>query len=188
MRDRKNAPDFPRNRPGVLVASEVHVQQQAEEKPKSSFSGRGKRIHFIHLCTHPIYYLFSPEIKRQHTVPLVPPKQGSAPPLGHLGPAGSSERRLHEGSKACFRMKGSLIGASRDTPRMKGWMGRNTSAGRRLAAYATDRTHRGTGYAVRDLPKPYTLFPSDRRGNKNPGFSGGGLYYEIGVRERNLNE
>ena len=36
-------------------------------------------------------------------------------PLGHLGPAGSSERRLHEGSKACFRMKGSLIEASRDT-------------------------------------------------------------------------
>ena len=115
MRDRKNAPDFPRNRPGVLVASEVHVQQQAEEKPKSSVSGRGKTGQFAYLPGHPISYLFSPEIKRQHTVPFGPPKQTSGPPLGHLGPAGSSERRLHEGSKACFRMKGSLIGASRDT-------------------------------------------------------------------------
>ena len=60
-------------------------------------------------------YLFSPEIKRQHTTPLVAPKQKRVAPLGHLGPAGSSERRLHEGSKACFRMKGSLIEASRDT-------------------------------------------------------------------------
>ena len=115
MRDRKNAPDFPRNRPGVLVASEVHVQQQAEEKPKSSFSGRGKSKQAAYLPKQSKSYLLSPDIKRQHTVPLVPPKQGSAPPLGHLGPAGSSERRLHEGSKACFRMKGSLIGASRDT-------------------------------------------------------------------------
>ena len=115
MRDRKNAPDFPRNRPGVLVASEVHVQQQAEEKPKSSVSGRGKSIAFRKHTIVPISCLFSPEIKRQHTVPPCPPKQGGCPPLGHLGPAGSSERRLHEGSKACFRMKGSLIGASRDT-------------------------------------------------------------------------
>ena len=29
------------------MASEVHVQQQAEEKPKSSVSGRGKRVHFV---------------------------------------------------------------------------------------------------------------------------------------------
>ena len=115
MRDRKNAPGFPRNRPGVLVASEVHVQQQAEEKPKSSVSGRGKRAHFIHLPAHSISYLFSPEVKRQHAVPLVEPKQKRVGPLGHLEPAGPSERRLHEGSKACFRMKGSLIGASRDT-------------------------------------------------------------------------
>ena len=115
MRDRKNVPDFPRNRPGVLVASEVHVQQQAEEKPKSSVSGRGKSKQFTYLSKHPKSYLLSPEIKRQHTVPLVAPKQKRDPPLGHLGPAGSSERRLHEGSKACFRMKGSLIGASRDT-------------------------------------------------------------------------
>ena len=115
MRDRKNAPDFPRNRPGVLVASEVHVQQQAEEKPKSSVSGRGKSKQFTYLTKHPISYLLSPEIKRQHTVPPWPPRQEARPPLGHLGPAGSSERRLHEGSKACFRMKGSLIGASRDT-------------------------------------------------------------------------
>ncbi len=115
MRDRKNAPDFPRNRPGVLVASEVHVQQQAEEKPKSSFSGRGKSIPFLIPPIPPTSYLFSPEIKRQHTVPLVEAKQKRVGPLGHLGPAGSSERRLHEGSKACFRMKGSLIGASRDT-------------------------------------------------------------------------
>ena len=115
MRDRKNAPDFPRNRPGVLVASEVHVQQQAEEKPKSSFSGRGKTEQFAYLPEHPTSCLFSPEIKRQHTVPSPAPKQGGPAPLGHLGPAGSSERRLHEGSKACFRMKGSLIEASRDT-------------------------------------------------------------------------
>ena len=115
MRDRKNAPDFPRNRPGVLVASEVHVQQQAEEKPKSSVSGRGKSIPFLIPPIPPTSYLFSPEIKRQHTAPLVAPKQKRVAPLGHLGPAGSSERRLHEGSKACFRMKGSLIGASRDT-------------------------------------------------------------------------
>ena len=115
MRDRKNAPDFPRNRPGVLVASEVHVQQQAEEKPKSSVSGRGKSRQFFYLQSQSISYLFSPEVKRQHTVPPCPPRQGGCPPLGHLGPAGSSERRLHEGSKACFRMKGSLIEASRDT-------------------------------------------------------------------------
>ena len=115
MRDRKDAPDFPRQRPGVLVASEVHVQQQAEEKPKSSVSGRRGRAHFIHLPAHSISYLFSPEIKGQHTTALVPPEQKRVPPLGHLGPAGSSERRLHEGSKACFRMKGSLIEASRDT-------------------------------------------------------------------------
>ena len=115
MRDRKNAPDFPRNRPGVLVASEVHVQQQAEEKPKSSVSGRGKSRQFFYLQWQSKSYLFSPEIKRQHTVPPCTPKQGGCTPLGHLGPAGSSERRLHEGSKACFRMKGSLIGASRDT-------------------------------------------------------------------------
>ena len=115
MRDRKNAPDFPRNRPGVLVASEVHVQQQAEEKPKSSVSGRGKSRQFFYLQWQSISCLLSPEIKRQHTVPFGPPKQTSGPPGGHLGPAGSSERRLHEGSKACFRMKGSLIEASRDT-------------------------------------------------------------------------
>ena len=115
MRDRKNAPDFPRNRPGVLVASEVHVQQQAEEKPKSSFSGRGKSWKFAYLQCQSKSYLFSPEIKSQHTVPPTAPKQEMTAPLGHLGPAGSSERRLHEGSKACFRMKGSLIGASRDT-------------------------------------------------------------------------
>ena len=115
MRDRKNAPDFPRNRPGVLVASEVHVQQQAEEKPKSSISGRGKTGQFTYLPGQSKSYLLSPEIKRQHTVPPWPPTQEARPPLGHLGPAGSSERRLHEGSKACFRMKGSLIGASRDT-------------------------------------------------------------------------
>ena len=115
MRDRKNAPDFPRNRPGVLVASEVHVQQQAEEKPKSSFSGSGKSWQFFYLQWQSKSYLFSPEIKRQHTVPPAEPKQRSAEPLGHLGRAGSSERRLHEGSKACFRMKGSLIEASRDT-------------------------------------------------------------------------
>ena len=115
MRDRKNAPDFPRNRPGVLVASEVHVQQQAEEKPKSSVSGRGKSMTIRRHAMTAISYLLSPEIKRKHSVPPCPPRQGSCPPLGHLGPAGSSERRLHEGSKACFRMKGSLIGASRDT-------------------------------------------------------------------------
>ena len=115
MRDRKNAPDFPRNRPGVLVASEVHVQQQAEEKPKSSVSGRGKTVAFVHLPVASISYLFMPEVKRQHTVPWESPKTWRGSPLGHLGPAGSSERRLHEGSKACFRMKGSLIGASRDT-------------------------------------------------------------------------
>ena len=113
MRDRKNAPDFPRNRPGVLVASEVHVQQQAEEKPKSSVSGRGKTGQFAYLPGHPISCFLSPEIKRQHTVPLETPRQKRETPLGHLGPAGSSERRLHEGSKAC--LKGSLIGASRDT-------------------------------------------------------------------------
>ena len=62
-----------------------------------------------------ISYLFMPETKRQHTAPLETPRQERETPLGHLGPAGSSERRLHEGSKACFRMKGSLIGASRDT-------------------------------------------------------------------------
>jgi len=65
MRDRKNAPDFPRNRPVVLVASEVHVQQQAEEKPKSSFSGSGKSRQFFYLQWQSKSYLFSPEIKRQ---------------------------------------------------------------------------------------------------------------------------
>ena len=153
MRDRKNAPDFPRNRPGVLVASEVHVQQQAEEKPKSSFSGRGKSKQFTYLTKHPISYLLSPEVKIQHTVPFGPPKQGGGPPLGHLGP-GSSERRLHEGSKPCFRMEGSLIGASRDTSdeRLDGeeYVGRKASSRirygpifRRHAAPAKD-LHRHT--------------------------------------------
>ena len=115
MRDRKNAPDSPRNRPGVLVASEIHLQQQAEEKPKPSFSGRGERKRRRKLKSWSMSCLFSPEIKRQHTAPPAAPKQGSAAPLGHLEPAGQSERRLHEGSKACFRMKASLIGASRNT-------------------------------------------------------------------------
>ena len=97
------------------MASEVHVQQQAEEKPKSSVSGRGKSRQFFYLQWQSTSYLFSPEIKRQHTVPFGTHKEGGGTHLGHLGPAGSSERRLHEGSKACFRMKGSLIEASRDT-------------------------------------------------------------------------
>ena len=56
---------------------------------------------------------------------------------------------------------------------MKGWMGRNTSAGRRLAAYATDRTHRGTGYAVRDSLSHRLSFHQIEGEKKKPVFRGG---------------
>ena len=40
---------------------------------------------------------------------------------------------------------------------MKGWMGRNTSAGRRLAAYATDRSFGGTRHRPKTLMAIHTL-------------------------------
>ena len=172
MRDRKNAPDFPRNRPGVLVASEVHVQRQAEEKPKSSVSGRGKSRQFFYLQWQSISYLFSPEIKRQHNAPLTAPKQEMSAPLGHLEPADQSERRLHEGSKACFRMKGSLIGASRDTSdeRLDGeeYVGRKASS----------RIRYGPNTSRQQLCHPdrhgcHTPLPIDLEREKKHGFSGG---------------
>ena len=129
------------------MASEVHVQQQAEEKPKSSVSGRGKSKQAAYLPKQSTSYLLSPEIKRQHTVPCGTHKEGGGTHLGHLGPAGSSERRLHEGSKACFRMKGPLIGASRDTSdeRLDGeeYVGRKASSRIRHGPIFSEA--RGTG-------------------------------------------
>ena len=165
MRDRKNAPEFPRNRPGVLVASEVHVQQQAEEKPRSLLSERGKTGQFFYLPGQSISYLLSPEIKRQHTAPWWSPEELRWSPLGHVGPAGLSERRLHEGSKACFRMKGSLIGASRDTSdeRLDGeeYVGRKAS--RRIRYGPSTGRHTA----------PARPHPSHNRLHRSEIFSGG---------------
>ena len=73
---------------------------------------------------------------------------------------------------------------------MKGWMGRNTSAGRRLAAYATDRSFGGTRHRAKTSMAIQSLI-HQIEGKKKKRFFGGGLYYEIALtiniaREKNI--